>query len=717
MRFFHSWRAAQYDPENKITYPDFPAKVPGNIQQDYAEAFDFGDYIFADRVKQFDAIEDNWWVYSANIDFERKEDEALWFVAEGVDYIFDILLNGKTIYSYEGMFTPAKVDISEAKKGDLLQVVIHPHPKREGAPAARDQADQSCKPPFSYGWDWNPRLIVSGLWRDAYLETRGAAFLRSCEPFYTLNEARDTAQVRFVADCDAPVTYTLTDMEGRVVYSGNSPEVTLNNINLWWCNGQGEPYLYSWTATAGENTLSGKIGFKTLRLVLNAGAYDEPFGFPKSRYPAPITIELNGRKIFGKGSNWVNADIFPGTVTKERYRELLEMAKDANMNILRIWGGSGINKPEFYDICDELGLLVWQEFMLACNNYVGTPHYLSVLEREAVSVIRQLRSHASLAFWCGGNELFNGWSGMTEQSEALRLLNKLCYEEDFGRPFLYTSPLCGMAHGGYFFMDPVDGRDVFEIFAAASNSAYTEFGVPSMAPVEQLRKIIPEGELFPPTPTAAWLEHHGFNAWGPHSWVCYPTIRKYFGEPKNLEEMVGYTDWMQTVGYKAAFEEARRQWPHCSMSINWCYCEPWITAANNAVISYPNIKKPGYYGIKEALRPVMASARIPHFSWKSGELFSAQLWLLNDSPEAVSDTLTAYIEINGEVIKDITWETGEVAPNTNKMGPTVNITLPRLSDCDEFTFRVKTRNGAGDSSYRLKFIPDPAAPKVRILNM
>ena len=115
---------------------------------------------------------------------------------------------------------------------------------------------------------------------------------------------------------------------------------------------------------------------------------------------------------------------FDSILTAEQYRELLVAARDANMNILRLWGGSGFKKKEFYEICDELGIMLWQEFVLACNNYVGTPAYLQILEQEATAVIRELRCHPSIVLWCGGNELFNDWS-------ALRLLNKLCYENDF----------------------------------------------------------------------------------------------------------------------------------------------------------------------------------------------------------------------------------------------------------------------------------------------
>lgn len=386
------------------------------------------------------------------------------------------------------------------------------------------------------------------------------------------------------------------------------------------------------------------------------------------------------------------------------------------MNILRSWGGSGINKPEFYDICDRLGIMVWQEFMLSCNNYIGTKRYLKVLEKEARSIVRVLRSHPCLVIWCGGNELFNNWSGMDDQSSALRLLNKICYEEDFEKPFLMTSPLSGMAHGGYSFEDLFDGRDVFQILKSSHNTAYTEFGVPAMSPVAELKKIIPEEELFPIKKTKAWITHHAFEAWVGNSWIFPEIISKYFGEAESIEKMVEYSQKLQYIGYKAIFEEPRRQWPYCSMAINWCFSEPWITAANNLIIAYPDIKKSGYFAVKEAIRPVMASARIPRFAWKSGDIFSAEIWFLNNSEKQETETIEVHIEINGRRYTQLEWNTQEVAPRTNKIGPTVNFVLPDVLNCIEFKLVLKTSNTKSDNEYSLLLSPKKYENK-KVLNL
>ena len=709
MKFYQKWAGGRIDPTGKASYPRYPVEVPGNIQYEYARSvgLDAPDTLFyADNVARLQEAEGYTWEYRTFLSFEKKEGQRVFLVAEGVDYRFDVLLDGKKIFYQEGMYTKVELDVTDAAgPGSLLQFIIHPHPMRPGPYGDyRQAADRSAKPPVCYGWDWNPRLLISGLWQPCYIETREKDFIRSCEPFYTLNGDRTAAQLRFETDCDAPVTYTLLDREGHTLYRGCEPACTVEDVRLWWCAGEGEPYLYTWIAETDSDRKSGRIGFRTLRLVQNGGgAADEPRCFPKTRYAAFLTIELNGRRIMGKGSNWVNPEVFFGRVTEARYRELLTAAGDANMNLLRLWGGAGINKPAFYDICDELGLLVWQEFWLACNNYIGTPELLKTVEREAASVIRALRHHPCLALWCGGNELFNNWSGMDEQSPVLRLLNKLCYELDFSRPFLMTSPSAGMAHGGYLFRDPDSGEDVLQSFAHQHYTGYTEFGVPSFSPVSQLKKIIPADGLFPIRPTESWVTHHAFGAWGADRWACLPVIEGYFGEQHSLEETVAHSEWLQCAGYQAIFEEARRQWPYCSMVINWCYEEPWPCAANNSLIAYPLVFKPGYYAVKNALRPVIASARIPRFDWAGGEEFSAELWYLNDSSESVRDRVTATLRCGTWEKQLLIWQTGEVGGKTGLQGPTVRCRLPEHCGSDALELILTADASDSSNAYKVHY--------------
>jgi len=711
MKYPQIWQACALRPDGAS--PWFPAQVPGNVQCDYGRMMDWGEISVGENVQKFRQTEGYTWLYKTTLAYSAAENETPVLVFEGVDYRFDVLLNDRLVCEHEGMFSRVEIPLPQADGGELT-VRIHPHPINKNAQFEdRQQADQCVKPPVCYEWDWHPRMLVSGIWQEAYVETRTADYIRRCEPFYTLAEDYSSASIRFETDCAAPVAIELFDPDGHSL--GTSDTFRIENPRLWWCNGQGEPALYTYIARTAGHEVRGQIGLRRVRLVMNEGGWVEPVGFPKGRSVAPIQLELNGRRVFAKGSNWVNPDIYNGLIDEARYETLLTLARDAHMNILRCWGGSGINKQAFYDLCDRLGLMVWVEFPLSCNNYVGTPHYLRVLEQEARAILLALRRHPCVALYCGGNELFNNWSLMTDQSLALRLLNKLCYELDMDRPFLMTSPIFGMGHGGYTFYDPDADCDVFTLFQRSHCTAYTEFGVPGVTDIEHIQHIIPADELFPIRDMGSWRLHHAFGAWGAQRWLCMDVLTRYAQAPLDtLEQVIDLSNWLQCEGYKAIFEEARRQAPYCAMAINWCYCEPWITAAGNSLITYPTEPKPAYYAVQQALRPVLASARIPRFDWNAGELFHAEIWLLNDSPEAAQKTISVSIELAGQVYPLLTWDSGMVSANTNQIGPTVNWVLPD-ADADCFTLRLEAGNAS--SAYYLCYRQSQAHRISRQMNM
>ncbi len=717
MKFYQKWQGINLSrPEGGY----FAAEVPGNIQYDYGVAHGFEDLQYGAGCRQYEALENDTWEYRTNLSYQKCAGEAVFFVSKGIDYRYDILLNGETIYSYEGMFRPVELELTEKlqETENILTVIIYPHPKRKGAPVGtRDEADASCKPPSCYGWDWNPRLLVSGMWQEAYVETRDKGYIRSCEVLTNLNDELSVGTVTFDIDCDEPCTVSLFDAEGRLVQNGeNLTSMTVESPELWWCNGQGRAYLYTWEVRSCSDVRKGTLGFRKLRLIRNAGATD-PSEFPKSRYAVPATIELNGRRILAKGSNLVSVELFGGRVDEARYLELLLPVVEMNMNILRIWGGSGICKDSFYELCDRYGILVWQEFMLACNRYPDTEAYLHTLESEARAIILNLRSHPSLFLWCGGNELFNTWSGMNDQSKALRLLNKLCYELDMDRPFLATSPLAGMGHGGYYFYNDKNGKEMWEEVQSSHLVAYTEFGIPSISPIENLRSTIPEEELFPPKPTEAWMLHHAFGAWGKNAWLFPNVLERYFGKEQTcIEDFVEQSNWLQSEGYKGAFEEMRRQAPHCGMMINWCLNEPWMTAANNNLIAYPAKKKPACDAVRDALRPTLFSAKISKFMWKAGEVFEAELWFLNDSPEKAFGEVDVSVSFDGGAEEQLLHWSAKTEAGENRRGPTVRFLLPNLS-AKSLTLTLKSSDERFTSVYRLRYNEVIKKNKPKILNM
>ncbi len=691
------------------TATEQPAKwiastVPGAIQLDVMVAEKYKQpYWYANNFEQFMWMESQFFTYKTTFSKPAlKEDQRVYFHSKGIDYSFIIYLNGEKLLEQEGMFTYVDIDLTDKlKNNNELKITLLPVPMVPGSRTTqshfRDNARKSVKPAVSYGWDWHPRLITRGIWDETYLDLRNENHLKSVWVRYELDDKLENASLQTIVEGNLlkglNYNWTLTAPDGKIVLQKNGvfetvePTIAadLKNIKLWWPNGYGKAELYTSKLEISKNnivldTKTNKVGFKTVKLVVGEGGWNEQILFPKGRAVAPATFEVNGKVIFAKGSNWVHPEIFMGLATRETYERHIKLAKEANMNIFRVWGGGVTNKESFFDLCDEYGIMVWQEFPLACNQYPDEKPYIAVLKQEATSIIKRVRTHASLALWCGGNELFNDWSMMTEQSIAMRLLNKLCFDLNPEIPFNYTSPVNGMAHGHYVFWDPANGGEVFQWLPKAHYTAYTEFGVPGTANLEVLKTMMPANELFPPKLGTSWESHHAFGVWGKDRWLELPFLTEYFGEITNLEELVKYSQLTQCEGYKCIFEEARRQKPYCGMAVNWDFQEPWPCAANNSLINYPSSPKPSLYAVGKSLRPVLASARIPKFRWDDGELFSCELFLLNDTYDQIpTGKMTAKLVFDdGKEIPFLTWEYPATSESKNIVGPTARVKLPKI---------------------------------------
>lgn len=689
------WKVGHTNHPDVFPKEMFPATVPGCAQLDYAKAKNLPSYLEDDNYKLYTWMEDVYWIYQTTLDFSATSHQAATLVLAGVDYQCAVRIDGEIIAENEGMFTPVVCDVSQyAGRPHDLEVVIYPVPKADDS-GTRSQASRCCKPAACYGWDWHPRFVTVGLYDKAYLKIRDKCCVTHLDVSYTLSDTLDRCQVlgKVGVLADGTVCLQLLDgdrvvcEESRFCVAGNHEFLlAVDAPKLWHPVGYGTQAMYTLRAfTVGaDNTivdeLTRKIGFRRSRLVMNAGSWDEPDGFPKSRSDSPATLELNGHRIFAKGSNWVNAHVAPGVVTDADYEELLKLVRDANMNILRIWGGGFVNHEKFYDLCDELGIMVWQEFPLACNEYPDDDHYLSTLEREATSIVRRLRTHPCLVMWCGGNELFNNWSWMTEQHHALRLLDKICYTEDRFTPFIMTSPLNGMAHGHYCNYDENIEEEFITSLVRSHNTAYTEFGCPGASDPEYIRQYISSDNYADCTENnGAWTAHHAFGVWYIEAWLRRPEVNYFFGGFSNTDDLCKKMQFLQTMCYRSYFEEMRKQWPHCAMALNWCFNEPWPTVANNSLLSWPAIPKPSYYAVQSALRPQLASLRIDRHLWWAGEHFHGEVWVLNDSLQAMENaSVTVSYRIgNGTMTEWGMLRIPPVAPQHNHLCGTISFPIPQ----------------------------------------
>lgn len=707
-----NWTVGWSDSMDKTPERFVEAVVPGAAQLDIARDLNYPDYTVSDNFRMFSWMEDVCFTYRSEFDAPSfKRDEKVWFCSKGIDYSFEIRLNGETLLVQEGMFTPVRLDITDhLQKHNLLEVVIDKVPKCHNNSIDRSQAIYSAKPPVSYGWDWHPRLIPSGIWDETGLQVCKKTHIDSHAVEYRLSDDFTSADIKVNAEVSdakgCTLEWKLFDREGALAASatgkpGDVLHATLNNPKLWWCHDHGDPYLYTYRLDLKDSKgqivqkVEGRTGFRRIRLVINEGVWNEHNGFPTTRNNVPAQFELNGRRIFAKGTNWLAPDIFIGRIEAPLYDGLLDLAVKANFNALRCWGGCAVSKDSFFDLCDEKGILVWQEFPLSCNGYPDDDHYLEVLGKEAESIIKRVHPHPCLALWCGGNELFNSWSRMDDQSLPLRMLNSICLRMSPEIPFNATSPLMGMGHGCYLFR--MGDQTIFDWMGNSHNTAYTEFGMPSVSPREVLEHIIPADQLFPPRPGGAWEAHHAFNAWEMlNTWLDEPTLTEYFGKAENLDELIANSQLLQCEGYKYIYEEARRKKPYSGMALNWCFNEPWPSAVNNSLVVWPMIVKPALAAVSDACRPVCSSARFTKYQWTSGENFECELWLLNDSfeSEGKSYRLSAYIESEEGVKTELTasgskvWDTGALHDNANAKGPVFS---GRIPDTASKTFSLKVK--------------------------
>lgn len=709
MRYLLNWQVGFCESREERPQEYFAAAVPGAVQLDYARQYNLPDYNRELNFKEYKWMEDKFWVYTAEFDASDTDKSSfLYLYVGGIDYRYEIYANGEKVCDYEGMYKRQRLSLSKFIGTKIkLEITVFPVPKST-LPGVhkdtRDEANQCCKPAVSYGWDFHPRLVPLGIWEEIYIEETAREAVLEPVISYTLSDDLKTAHLKLLANNLPDTHWEIADPDGKVIFEDDGEEIKTDipSVRLWWCNGYGEQPLYTVTAAAdGCDTVSRRIGFKKIELVKAEGSWEERLNYPMSRNTPPITVRLNNTVIFAKGSNWVCPEIFYGTLTYERYREQLELVKKANLNFLRCWGGAVINKESFFELCDEMGIMVWQEFPLACNCYEGTEHYVSVLESEATAIIDRIKQHVCLMFWCGGNELFNNWSCMTDQDKPIRLMQTLTYLKTPEIPFLPTSPVMGMAHGPYAF-NLNDGREVIEALAESRNTAYTEFGGGGFSTPETLKMIADKEKLEPMSAENEIVTEHGTH------WLSMQ-IERYFGKVEGFDRLIECGQFLQCVGQQFIFEEARRQKPYCSIVSNWCFNEPWPNTGNNSLVSYPNSIKPVYYSVANACRSVLASARYRKLVNIAGETLDFDLFLLNDSLKKLPDgTVKVFIRVGeGEKVNVLNWEYKDIPICTNAEGPTVRYKLPFVNGAD--TLDIILECGEYSSKYTLLYRL-PAAP-------
>jgi beta-mannosidase len=678
------WRLALAPEEAELLQEAqfLPATVPGDVRLDLLRAGLLPNPHFGQNSRGGQWIdEQGWWLVRGLEDLDLPPDRRIFLRLHGVDYLSDVYFKGHHLGQHEGMFSSQLYELSglltgSADEAGIMANTLAVHiagtahlpalkggragwrtrwtdrlEQRLGAPNRWPHRRSTFKCQMGFGWDFAPDLPSLGLWDDAELIVAGDVFIRSLwtRPIFRAGpggavQLQVTLELDAVGhyeveiglnlyglNCDAPPLIELFPLTLQAGQQRVNLELSVPEPQLWWPWDQGEPNLYRLLVTVRRraellDSLSQTVGLRHIRLESNPDAPADAL---------PWVFVVNGQRVFLRGANWVPASLFPGEVTAEDYRALLELAREANINALRVWGGGLREKAAFYDDCDRMGLLVWQEFPLACAFLTRHPRsedYLALARQEASAIVRTLRHHPSVALWCGGNE-FNP----TRDRAVVEALAGVVAAEDPARPFIPVSPANGDRHNWHVW----HGYAPVSAYRQEVSQFASEFGLQAPPVEESLRRFIPEEELWPPGPSWA---HHNAN-WA-KLWRYAAPFLDGRSSPKqvSLKEFLAASQRAQAHGLQVAIEHHRRRKYACGGCMVWQFNSPWPTI-EWAILDYFRRPKLAYQMVQRLYAPVLISLDYPLIAYGEGSKFCPTVWAINDYPKALTD---CYLEITLE---------------------------------------------------------------------
>ncbi len=684
--------------------PWIDAKVPGCIYSDLLRAGLIRDPYYDMQSLECEWVKDRWWVYQTKFPLSSNA-KHFRLTCKGIDYKARIGFNGQLIGEHEGMYVPFRADITSlVKTGEENELVVTlEHAPDEMGQIGYTEKTWTQKARFCYHWDWCPRMVHLGLYDDVLIEEFGDASIdeRNIQPVKTGDGwALDcTLGITGYASCDASIGYVLSK-DGKVVASAYNKlslkegsqqvhcRLDVDSPELWYPNGHGPQPLYDLTITLTDgdgvsDQVSQRVGFRTLE-------YRRCDGAPEDALPyLPV---INGKKIYIRGSNFVPADMMYGALTREDYRSVLEKAKEAHINLLRVWGGGLIEKEDFYDLCDEYGIMVMQEFIQSSSGVSNEPsvdpHFLELCRATAQEATRTRRNHVSLTFWTGGNELFTDEGPVDFDHPTIRMLKDITHQNNPEVLMLPASPSGKRKGRGSDYKDSdYQGPDHdihdewkyggpvnhYTRYNTADCMLHSEFGVDGMANLDTLRQAVsPAHQKVVFFTDDMVLRHHG------ETWDTLWRDTELFGAfaPDELETFIACSQFIQGEGIRYSLEaNRRRQFQNCG-SITWQFNEPWPNVSCTNVLDYYRRPKLAYWMLRDAYRPRNLSLRYDKLLWKAQEEYRAQIFVSNDLEPVPSFTLVVTVyDDEGRIAYEQT-TTASAGENTSGQIGEIVLTVP-----------------------------------------
>jgi beta-mannosidase len=646
------WQFKQADASEWL-----PAQVPGTVHTDLLANGVIEDPFYRTNEKDQQWIELEDWeyrtIFSVGSNIIIKDKIMLDF--QGLDTYADVFLNDSLILEANNMFRDWQVDVTEIVRRGENELHIYFHsPIKKTAPiydnlrytlpvSSNDQAEKklsvfSRKAPYHFGWDWGPRFVTSGIWRPIVLKAWNRASLEDVtieQKMLTDGSAEMLAHVQYMVskpfvgeveilvDGESVKTNTVELVYGHQTTNFN---FSVSNPKLWWPNGMGAQNLYEIDVLlkSGETTVDRyktRLGLRTIELVQEDDRHGSSFYF-----------KVNGKPVFAKGANYIPQDNFLPRVPPERYEHILQSAVDAHMNMVRVWGGGIYENDIFYDLCDEKGLLVWQDFMFSCAMYPGDSAFLENVKAEAEQNVKRLSSHPSMALWCGNNEILMKWYGWrnnsneegnqvplwTEPDDSIKIVkgyNDLFRSilpdvvRSYGRgvPFWESSPsskkgsFADWKTGDAHYWGVWWGQEPFEAYRKNTGRFMSEYGFQSFPELATIKTFTKEGDW---DIYSEVMEAHQRSSIGNKTIASY--MSRHFKEPKDFENYLYISQLLQAEGVKVAMEAHRIKKPYNMGSLVWQLDDCW-PAASWSGIDYYGRWKALHYCIKKSFSEVIVA--------------------------------------------------------------------------------------------------------------
>ena len=645
-----------------------PAVVPGCVHTDLRRAGKIPDPFWGANELDLQWIEDRDWEYrtSFTVAAALLAEEVVELVADGLDTIATVTLNGHEVARTENMFIAHRWDVKPLLRRGRNELVIrfdsamgYARTHRTGFDAGEindplGRAPVIRKQQCQFGWDWGPRLVTAGIWRDIRLEAWTGNRLESVR--VTQTHATDgSVTLAFIPELVRAETNVVlrgtVSLDGDVVAEIENQNSKIENPSLWWPSGQGAQPLYTIDieVVRADGSLIGgwsrRIGLRTIALDRHADAAGETFQFV-----------VNGRAIFAKGANWIPVHSFVADLTRADYARDLRSAVAANMNMVRVWGGGIYESEDFYDLCDELGLLVWQDFMFACAIYPGDEAFVESVRAEARDQVRRLRHRACLALWCGNNEI--------EQLNVARLkqpAQRADYEAVFDRalpeivaaldgvtsywpssqhrPDGDNSNAAGEKHGDTHYWEVWHARHPVKDYEKWRFRFCSEFGMQSYSSPETNATFCQrdDSNVF-----SATMENHQKNRGGNQVILDYVSRRYRF--PKSQDDLIYLSQLNQAFCMQTGVEHYRRLMPHCMGALYWQLNDCWPVASWSS-IEHTGRWRALHHVARRFFAPALVSAHVPGDeaagigNYRKSTVREVHLYTVCDAPTPAHGTL------------------------------------------------------------------------------